>query len=80
MEDKEFPIFTVEDEMFTSDETYSIFHDSGLATSAATDHASYLSVLGNDSQGRPRVPPLPNNRATLPMQLLYKESVHEQSC
>jgi hypothetical protein len=57
--DDDYPIFTVEDEILTSVVPHSIFHDSGLATSVATSHASYLSVVGENSQGWARVPPLP---------------------
>ncbi|KAJ9300049.1 hypothetical protein DTO271G3_2166 [Paecilomyces variotii] len=47
---------------------YSLFHDSGLGTSvrastqyAATisSHTSFLTAAGEEAQGRPRVPPLP---------------------
>ncbi|KAN0085427.1 hypothetical protein V8E54_001894, partial [Elaphomyces granulatus] len=47
---------------------YSLFYDSGLGTSiptrsqyaaTAASHTSFLSIAGEEAQGRPRVPPLP---------------------
>ncbi|RDW79069.1 retropepsin-like aspartic protease [Aspergillus mulundensis] len=37
----------------------SVFHDSGLGSSSVASHSSFASRVGEDSLGRPRVPPLP---------------------
>ncbi|KAL4923510.1 uncharacterized protein BDV17DRAFT_296292 [Aspergillus undulatus] len=61
-----------EKDVVTIFKPYSIFHDSGLGTSVPTQshyaatlasHLSFLSTTDDESQGRPRVPPIPHEAA-----------------